>query len=236
MNKDEVNYIEGEKKYYWHSLNKSHPDKCDKNHCPTSVTSPTGSSGTDGITGSTGASGTNGINGSDGFNGPTGASGTNGINGSDGITGSTGASGTNGISGGLSAFAYIYSTAAQSVADTGSVLFNNPPTTSSPITFTAPSTTINLTPPGTYLISFELSVSSGGGTWTIAVNGSITQPLSYTSRSENSQVFGEAIITIIVPSAISIVNNSGGSINLANGLSPTPNTSVSASVTILKLR
>ena len=59
--------------------------------------------------------------------------------------------------------------------------------------------------------------------------------LSYTSRSGDSQVWGEAVITIAAASTISIVNNSGGSVKLVNGLAPTPNTSVSASINILKL-
>jgi hypothetical protein len=72
-------------------------------------------------------------------------------------------------------------------------------------------------------------------TWAIDVAGAVTQPLSYTSRSGNTQVFGEAIITIAAPSTISITNNSGGAVQIETGLAPTPNTSVSASVNILKL-
>lgn len=161
-----------------------------------------------------------------GIIGPTGAQGIQGI------------TGTTGPAGGLSAaFAYIYSTQVQSVSNTGSVLFNNPTTTSSaPIAFTAYNSTITLSP-GIYLISFQVSVGNvGGSTWGIAVNNAITQPFSYTNLSGNSQVWGEAIISIINPSTISIVNNSGGgSINLVNSIALTTNTSVSASVTILKL-
>jgi len=162
---------------------------------------------------------------------PTGVAGPAGAQGIPGATGLAGAAGD------LSAaFAYIYSTQAQSVSDTGLVLFNNPATTSAPIAFTAYRSTITLSP-GIYLISFQVSVGNvGGSTWGIAVNNAITQPFSYTNLSGNSQVLGEAIIPILTPSTISIVNNSGGgSINLVNNIASTSNTSVSASVTILKL-
>ena len=165
--------------------------------------------------------------------GTTGATGFTGAIGSTGSTGSTGVTGATGA--GLPAFAYIYSVAAQSVADTSAVIFNGPATTLAPILFTAPSSTITLSA-GTYLISFETSVGTGGGsTWAIAINGGITKSLSYTSRSGDSQVWGEAVITIVAASTISIVNNSGGAVKLVNGLAPTPNTSVSASINILKL-
>jgi hypothetical protein len=154
-----------------------------------------------------------------------------------GPTGAQGIPGAAGPAGGLSAvFAYIYSTQAQSVSNAGSVLFNNPTTTSAPIAFTAYNSTITLSP-GIYLINFQVSVGNvGGSTWGIAVNNAITQPFSYTNLSGNSQVWGETIISITTSSTISIVNNSGGgSINLVNGIASTTNTSVSASVTILKL-
>jgi len=208
----------------------------------TGITGTTGTTGSTGITGTTGTTGSTGVTGTTGTTGSTGVTGTTGTTGSTGVTGTTGTTGSTGITGttgntgaGLPAFAYIYSTAAQSVANTSAVIFNGPATTLAPISFTAPSSTITLSA-GTYLISFETSVGTGGGsTWAIAVNGGITQPLSYTSRSGNSQVWGAAVITIAAASTISIVNNSGGAINLVNGLAPTPNTSVSASINILKL-
>ncbi|MCB2362260.1 collagen-like protein, partial [Clostridium estertheticum] len=199
----------------------------------TGVTGSTGATGNTGATGSTGVTGNTGATGSTGVTGSTGATGNTGATGSTGVTGNTGATGSTGA--GLSAFAYIYSAAAQSVADTSAVIFDGPATTLAPISFTAPSSTITISA-GTYLISFETSVGSGGGsTWAIAVNGVITQPLSYTSRSGNSQVWGEAVITIAAASTISIVNNSGGAVNLVNGLATALNTSVSASINILKL-
>ena len=56
--------------------------------------------------------------------------------GATGATGVTGAAGTTGATGlGLSAFAYIYSTTAQSVADNAAVVFNSP-STAAPIAYT----------------------------------------------------------------------------------------------------
>ncbi|WP_443661205.1 hypothetical protein [Clostridium sp.] len=163
----------------------------------------------------------------------TGATGVTGVTGTTGATGNTGVTGATG--GGLSAAAYIYSASAQSVANTSAVIFDGPATSGAPISFTAPGSKITLNA-GVYLISFEVSVGTGGGsTWSIAVNSAVTKQLSYTGRSSNSQIFGEAVITLAASSTISIVNNSGGSVNLENRLAPSPNTSVSASITILKL-
>jgi hypothetical protein len=71
--------------------------------------------------------------------------------------GPQGIQGSQGLVGSIQSFAYIYSTIAQTVANGGSVLFNSPATLAS-ILFTPPSTTIALTSPGSYLISFEICV------------------------------------------------------------------------------
>ncbi|MDT8717989.1 collagen-like protein [Clostridium sp. 19966] len=184
----------------------------------------------------TGVSGITGPTGPTGFTGPTGPTGFTGPTGPTGFTGPTGPSGPSGS--GLSAFAYIYSTTAQSVADNAAVVFDSP-STLAPISFTTGTSTITLTDIGSYLISFEVSVATGGGgEWAIAVGGSVVQSLTYNSRSGNSQVFGEAIVNVSSPPVnITLVNFSGGAVTLSNGLAGggKPNTAVSASVTILKL-
>ena len=171
----------------------------------------------------------------EGYTGPTGATGDTGDTGPTGDTGDTGPTGPTGDAGGLSGFAYIYSTDEQTVDEDEAVVFNSPSTVA-PIEFTTGTTDITLTENGSYLISFEVSVgASGGSQWAIALDGAITQPLTYHSRSGNSQVFGEAIINVTTaPVVVTIVNTSGNA-QLTNGIASTPDETVSASVTILKL-
>lgn len=232
-------YINGLKCYYWHAIDDEtlYPlDEQSTKHCDSFIYDIDSSSSKHNLY-NTCRSGTVGPQGAPGVAGPAGAQGPAGPPGLTGEMGAQGVPGTTTVAEGVSSFEYIYSTQAQSVSNAGLVLFNNPATTSAPISFIASSSIITLSP-GTYLISFQVSLGNvGSSTWGIAVNGAITQPFSYTSLSGNSQVWGEAIITIQSPSTISIVNNSGGgSINLVNSIALTSNTSVSASVTLLKLK
>ena len=168
-----------------------------------------------------------------GATGPTGATGAIGATGATGVTGVTGATGIARL--GLSAFAYIFSTTAQTVANNAAIVFNSP-STAAPIAYTTGNSAITLTPPGNYLVTFEVSVATGGGgQWAIAVNGSVIQSQTYNNRSSNSQIFGEAIINVAAVTNITIANVSGGAVTLSNGLASIPNTAVSSSVTILKL-
>lgn len=237
-----IYYINGLKHHYWHIIDDNTSDRLDEQstgHSDSYIYNKNNSISKHNLCAicpKEGAAGPAGPQGTPGVAGPAGVQGPAGLQGPVGETGAQGVAAPVGIPVGLSAFAYIYSTQAQSVSNTGSVLFNNPATTSEPISFTASSSTITLSQ-GIYHISFQVSVGAvGASTWGVAVNNRITQPFSYTSICGNSQVFGEAIITILTPSTISIVNNSGGgSINLMNGIASTTNTSLSASVTILKL-
>lgn len=169
--------------------------------------------------------------------GPPGEQGPPGRRGPAGPPGEAGPPGPPGPSG-LSNFAYIYSTENQSINDNSPVVFNSPSTVA-PIAYTSGTSIISLTGTGNYMITFEVSNSTGGGSeWSIAINGVVTQPLTYLSRSGNTQVTGSAIVNVTsVPTTISIVNFSGGAVNISNGLSGQgkPNTTVSASVVILKL-
>lgn len=196
------------------------------------------------VTGATGATGSgcsssnwlsHCFNWATGATGPTGATGATGGTGATGPRGTTGATGAPGL--GLSAFAYIYSTTDQTVADNAAILFDSP-SIAGPIAYTIGTSVITLSLPGNYLVSFEVSVANGGGgEWSIALNGSVIQSQTYNNRSSNGQTFGEAIINVTASTNITIVNFSGGSVKLSNGLTGggKPNTAVSSSVTILKL-
>lgn len=171
--------------------------------------------------------------------GPAGAPGPAGPQGPAGVAGPAGPQGPIGPPGsGISSYEYIYSTSAQLVSDNAPVIFNSP-SSSSPIAFTTDTSTITLTTTGVYLISFQISTASDGGSqWSIAKNGVISSLLTFNSRASNSQVYGETIINVTsAPTIISIINFSGRAILLSSGL-PTNdkfNTSVSASMTILKI-
>ena len=174
--------------------------------------------------------------------GPMGPPGPTGPQGPSGVAGATGPQGPQGPPGppgsGLSAFEYIYSTAAQSVADNAPIIFDSP-STAFPIVFTKDSSTVTLTAPGAYLVSFQISTATNGGSqWAIARNGVITQALTYNSRNSKSQIFGQSIIHVTsAPITITIINFSGSVVILSNGLETDDkhNTAVSASITVLKI-
>ncbi len=126
------------------------------------ITGSTGATGITGSTGATGIAGSTGATGDTGATGITGSTGATGIAGSTGATGDTGATGVTGPTGPVSrtSYAYIYST------DTSYDYF--------PITFNRTGATslngnINLdnilqghiitTTPGTYLISYQVTVT-----------------------------------------------------------------------------
>lgn len=135
-------------------------------------------------------------------------------------------------------FAYIYSTDDQVVMNHAAIVFHSP-SNESPIVFTTGTPMIKLAALGSYHISFLISSATDcGGKWAIAVNHAINPSLSYNNTNGFSQIHGEAIINVTtIPTEITIVNFSGVDMKLSNGLSSGENlnTTVSASVTILKL-
>jgi hypothetical protein len=135
-------------------------------------------------------------------------------------------------------FSYIYSTDDQVVMNHAAIVFHSP-SNESPIAFTTGTPMIKLAALGSYYISFLISSATDcGGEWAIAVNHAISPSLSYNNTNGFSQIHGEAIINVTtIPTEITIVNLSGVDMKLSNGLSSGEklNTTVSASVTILKL-
>jgi hypothetical protein len=116
------------------------------------------------------------------------------------------------------------------------VVFNSPSTTGA-IVFSTNNDFITLTQNGYYRVSFQISSGTGGGNvWAVLVNDSTLQPLSFVSRSGNSQIMGEFIINVInTPTVLKLVNKAQINANIVNGLASTPGTSVSAYMVILKL-
>lgn len=137
----------------------------------------------------------------------------------------------------LSEFAYIYSTEQQSVENNAAIVFNSP-TTTAPIFHAVGTSTISLTEKGSYLIKFEVaSLLHKGVKWSIALNGLKTRPDIYTTKNDDSQTSGEAIITITsTPTNITIVNYSGEDLNISSELdSRELNKFVSAAIVIIKI-
>ncbi|MDI9486295.1 MAG: hypothetical protein QM214_00030, partial [Bacillota bacterium] len=170
--------------------------------------------------------------------GPIGETGPQGPIGETGPQGPPGETGPQGPPGppGVSAFGYYYSTAEQRVDDTEPAVFNSP-STGAPFFFTSPSSIVTITETGYYKIDFQVSASTGGGgVWGIALDDATDQSRTFLTRSANNQISGDLIVAITTaPTAVQLVNLSGGSVTLANGLANEPGTSVSASMTILKL-
>ena len=138
---------------------------------------------------------------------------------------------------GLSEFAYIYSTEQQLVENNAAIVFNSP-TTTAPIFHAVGTSTISLTEKGSYLIKFEVASQLHKGVkWSIALNGIKTQPDIYTTKNDDSQTSGEAIITITsTPTNITIVNYSGEDLNISSELNNRElNKFVSAAIVIIKI-
>lgn len=213
----------------------SGPRGFDGQQGPIGLQGPQGPIGPIGFTGPQGPIGPPGPQGTQGNTGPSGPPGPQGAIGPQGTQGLPGPQGPPGPAGGLADFAYIYSTAEQDVAEDAAVLFNSPATLA-PISFTPTSSTVNLTEAGSYKIDFQISAGTGGGSvWGLTIDGITSPARTFVSRSGNNQVSGDLIITIAAPAVITLVNLSGGAVNLVNGLATDPNTSVSASMAILKL-
>ena len=164
--------------------------------------------------------------------GPPGATGAKGARGAKGAAGPAGPAGPSA----LSAFGYIYSTEEQTL-DKGDLVVFNSPNIVGAIVFNTNDNFITLTAEGNYRVSFQVSSGSGGGNvWAIEVDNAVLQPFSFMSRSGNTQIFGEFIINVTdAPVVLTLVNEAGNNVKIVNGLASDPNTSVSASVVILKL-
>lgn len=135
-------------------------------------------------------------------------------------------------------YAYIYSTEEQTIANNSQIVWNSP-TTAIPIFCEEKNPTIILVGKGVYLVRFYASIRAGNGSqFSLIIDNVKQQALTYNNRASDSQIYGEAIITITADiSTLEIKNTTGTTIVLSNGLGigTNPNTSVSATLVILKL-
>ncbi|BCD00351.1 hypothetical protein BC30048_3253 [Bacillus cereus] len=144
----------------------------------TGATGPQGIQGIQGIQGLQGPIGASGVTGASGSIGPVGAQGSQGQNGAVGPTGATGSVGAIGFSGivgatgatGLpSGGGYFFSTATSAIAANALIPINSGSTIfGSGISLTS-ATTVTLSTPGIYLVSYYFQGSPTGGNETISV-------------------------------------------------------------------
>jgi hypothetical protein len=178
--------------------------------------------------------------GPEGARGPIGPMGHTGPPGRRGDIGPMGPSGEKGEKGEpfVLNYAYIYSTEEQTIANHSQIVWNSP-TTAIPIFYEEKNPTIILVGKGVYLVRFCASIRAGNGSqFSLIVDNVKEQALTYNNRASDSQICGEAIITITANiSTLEIKNTTGTTIVLSNGLGvgTNPNTSVSATLVILKL-
>ena len=207
---------------------------------PTGATGATGATGNTGATGDTGATGAQGIQGLQGFTGNTGATGITGATGNTGVTGAgvTGATGNTGATGVTGAnildYAYIYNTASQEV-DLGDAIefgFTGPITAG--FTHVAGSDTITINNTGTYLVLFSVS-GDEDNQFALFLNGTPLASTVYGAARDNLQNTGIAIITAAAGNALTLVNfGSDDDIDLNSEIGGSE-TSVNASIAILRL-
>lgn len=120
---------------------------------------PTGATGANGITGPTGPIGATGADGADGATGPTGSTGATGADGATGPTGPTGPTGTSEISSAMSALNITASTISVTTDGTNIPLPVQPYVNG--FTVNATNTEFTATQAGTYLISYDIKMTSG---------------------------------------------------------------------------
>jgi hypothetical protein len=126
----------------------------------------TGATGATGSTGSTGATGPTGIQGIRGATGATGVTGVTGPTGATGPTGLTGATGSSAISTGGG---YFFSTSTSTIAANANIPINSGSTVYGTGVSLTSATTVTVSTPGIYLVSYYFQGDANGGNETVSV-------------------------------------------------------------------
>jgi hypothetical protein len=186
---------------------------------PTGDTGPTGSQGPKGDTGATGAKGDTGATGTTGAQGPkgdtgpqgmtgvtgptgptglTGATGPTGLTGPQGATGATGLQGPQGPAGTLaSAYLSAYSSASQTVLNSGDVAFDSQTVGSVGITTSSPAhNAFAVTNTGTYLIDVTIPPLTSLFSGQLTVNTSVVGPTESVSSSQILSLTAGDVVTL----------------------------------------
>ncbi|MEH7269109.1 collagen-like protein, partial [Bacillus toyonensis] len=126
----------------------------------------TGSTGATGQTGVTGATGPTGIQGIQGITGATGGTGVTGPTGATGPTGLTGATGSSAISTGGG---YFFSTSTSTIAASANIPINSGSTVYGTGVSLTSATTVTVSTPGIYLVSYYFQGDATGGNEVVSV-------------------------------------------------------------------
>ena len=186
-----------------------------------------GLAGATGPAGPSGAAGAQGLPGTPGTQGPTGVAGAIGADGPQGPAGATGTSG-------LSQYAYVYNTAAETVALDAAVTFSSNGRMTAGITHALGGAGITLLNAGDYMISFSVSATESSQI-SIFIDGVPVAGTTYGSGAGTQQNMGQVMLAIAAGEVLTIRNHSSaaaiGLAALVGGTQATTN----ASVTIEKL-
>jgi len=199
-----------------------------------------------GVQGATGAPGSPGAAGSDGAAGPTGATGPAGPTGADGPTGPAGTGGTAGTDGatgpagptgpanGLSEYAYIFNTSAQTVPVEADVTFGENGVSTAGISHAPGSAGIAFTTAGTYKVAYSVS-GVEPGQFALFVNGAEVSGSTYGSGAGTQQNTGQVIVTLGANDVLTVRNHSSSAAVTLQTLAGGTQANVNASVSIEKL-
>ena len=146
----------------------------------------------------------------------------------------TGATGPQGPSGGLSQYAYVYNEGAQTVAIEADVTFDTNGVMTPGITHAPGTSSIIVTTPGDYLITFSVS-GVEPNQFALFVNGVQAVGTVYGSGAGTQQNNGQAIITLASGDVITLRNHSSASAVILQTLAGGTQTNVNASIALEKL-
>jgi hypothetical protein len=209
------------------------------------LTGAAGADGLPGIQGLVGPAGAPGLPGSDGAQGIAGIAGVDGVPGTAGIQGPAGAAGAIGPQGpigptgpagtsGPSQYAYVYNTAAETVALDGAVTFTSNGLMTAGITHALGGSDIRLVNAGDYKVSFSVSTTEPSQI-SLFIDGVVVVGTTYGSGAGTQQNTGQVMLAIAAGDVLTVRNySSAAAIGLAALIGGTQATA-NASVTIEKL-
>jgi collagen triple helix repeat protein len=179
----------------------------------TGSTGPTGSTGSIGVAGSTGATGFTGSTGSTGTTGSTGSTGSTGPTGSTGSIGVTGSTGSTGAASGILGYAEFIRTIQSpnnSVPPGTAFTIDTTVANSIPSMITASAGaggTVFTLAIGTYVVDYEMSLSSAGsvGIYTGATSGSLALDTNTVAGSTTATTWIHGRALVIVPTSTPVV-------------------------------
>jgi BclA C-terminal domain len=152
--------------------------------------------------------------------GPTGATGS---------TGATGATGATGSAGGLSQYAYVYNTGAQTVPVGAAVVFDTNGILTGGIAHSAGLAPITVTDPGNYKVAFSVS-GVEPNQFTVFLNGVPLTGATYGSGAGTQQNNGQVIVALVAGDVLTLQNFTSAAAvtlqTLAGGTQPNVNASV----------